>query len=199
LLVACTSEDESASVSIPDGAVPVGTEAVSTEALAAVADLRPGDELYRLPVGDDRGVLIRVRGEEPPLLFGTSCDVVSAAPLPVGWQGTCLEYTWQARRIHGRFPHGTTSVKAPATVTGFTSPQEAALAVAQLTYPVADIGAVDSMVVIYADSKMIDLRVRVDDGHFCQWYGVSGVLEGGRLVYQAGPALPCESDAHATG
>jgi hypothetical protein len=90
LLVACTSGDESASVSIPDGAVPVGTEAVSTEALAAVADLRPGDELYRLPVGDDRGVLIRVRGEEPPLLFGTSCDVVSAAPLPVGWQGTCL-------------------------------------------------------------------------------------------------------------
>jgi hypothetical protein len=90
-------------------------------------------------------------------------------------------------------------VKAPATVTGFTSPQEAALAVAQLTYPVADIGAVDSMVVIYADSKMIDLRVRVDDGHFCQWYGVSGVLEEGRLVYQAGPALPCKSDTHATG
>ncbi len=199
LLVACTSEDESASVSIPDGAVPVGTEALSTKALATVANLRPGDELYQLPVGDDRAVLIRVRDEEPPLLFGTSCDVVSAAPLPFGWQGVCLEYTWQGRRIHGLFPHGTSSVEAPATVTGFSSPQEAAVAAAQLTYPVADVDAVDSMVVIYADSEMIDLRVQVDDGHFCQWYGVSGVLKGGRLVYGAGPALACQSDAHPTG
>ncbi len=199
LLAACTSDDESASVSIPHGAVPVGTEALSTEALAAVADLRPGDELFQLPLGDDRFVLIRVRSEEPPLLFGTSCDVVSAAPLPLGWQGICLEYTWQGRRIEGRFPHGTSSLETPATLTGFGSPQEAALAAAQLTYPAADGGAVDSMVVIYADSEMIDLRVRIDDGRFCQWYGVSGVLEGGRLVYRAGPALACESDVHPTG
>ena len=183
-------------MSIPHEAMPVGTEALSTEALAAVADPRPDDELYQLPVGDDRAVLIRVRAKEPPLLFGTSCDVVSAAPLPLGWQGICLEYTWQGRRIEGRFPHGTSSVEAPATFTGFGSPQEAALAAAQLTYPVADIGAVDSMVAIYADSEMIDLRGRVDDGHFCQWYGVSGVLEGGQLVYRrdllspANPTLP---------
>jgi hypothetical protein len=59
LLVACTSEDESASVSIPDDAVPAGTEAVSTEAL------------YRLPVGDDGAVLIRVRGEELSLAVGS--------------------------------------------------------------------------------------------------------------------------------
>jgi hypothetical protein len=71
LLVACTSEDESASVSIPDDAVPAGTEAVSTEALATVADLRPGDKLYRLPVGDDGAVLIRVRGEELSLAVGS--------------------------------------------------------------------------------------------------------------------------------
>lgn len=199
LLAGCTSGDESAFVSIPDGAVPVGTEALSTEALVTVADLRPGDELYQLPVGGDRAVLIRVRGEEPPLLFGTSCDVVSAAPLPLGWQGACLEYTWQGRRIHGRFPHGTSSVEAPTTVTGFSSPQDAALAAAQLTYPVADVDAVNSMVVVYADSEMIDLRVRVDNGHFCQWYGVSGVARGSRLVYRAEPALACESDAHPTG
>ncbi len=199
LLAACTSEEEPASVSVPYEAVPVGAEALSTEALVAVADLRPDDELYRLPVGDDRSVLIRVRGEEPPLLFGTSCDVVSAAPLPLGWQGICLEYTWQGRRLEGRFPYGTFSVEAPATSAGFGSPQEAALAAARLTYPVANGGAVDSMVVIYADSEMIDLRVRIDDGRFCQWYGVSGVLEGGRLVYRAGPALACESDAHLTG
>ena len=124
LLAACTSEEEPSSVSIPHEAVPVGTEALSTEALAAVGDLRPDDELYRLPVGDDRAVLIRVRAKEPPLLFGTSCDVVSAAPLPLGWQGICLEYTWQGRRIEGRFLYGTSSVEAPATVTGFGSPQE---------------------------------------------------------------------------
>ncbi len=195
LLAACTSDEEPIVESIPANAVPVNPDVLPTAALAAVADLRPDDELYRLPVGDDRAVLIRVRAEEPPLLFGTSCDVVSAAPLPLGWQGICLEYTWQGRRIEGRFPHGTSSVRAPATFTGFGSPQEAALAAAQLTYPVADGGAVDSMVVICADSEMIDLRVRIDDGRFCQWYGVSGVLEGGRLVYRAGPALACESDA----
>ncbi len=199
LLAACTIEQESVSVSIPDDAVPVRAEALSTEALAAVADLGSADELYQLPVGDDHAVFIRIRAEEPPLLFGTSCDVVSAAPLPSGWQGMCLEYTWQGRRIHGRFPHGTTSVEAPATVAGFTSPQEAALAAAQLTYPVADVETVDRMVVIYADSEMIDLRVRVNDGKFCHWYGVSGVVEGGRLVYRAGPALGCESDAPTTG
>ena len=199
LLAACTSGEERASLSIPDDAVSVGKDALSTEALAAVADLRPDDELYQLPVGDDNAVFVRVRDDEPPLLFGTSCDVVSAAPLTGGWQGVCLEYSWHGRRINGRFPHGTFSVEPPATEAGSTSPQEAAFAAAQLTYAVADVGAVDSMVVIYADAEMIDLRVRVDDGDFCQWYGVTGRVEESGLVYRAGPALPSRSEGHATG
>ena len=199
LLASCTGDGESAAVSIPAGAVAVGTEALSTEALATVADLQPGDELYQVPVGDEVVVLIRVRDEDPPLLFGTSCDVVTATPLPPGWQGVCLEYTWHGRRISGRFPHGTSSVEAQATADTFASPHEAALAAAQLTYPAAKADGVDSMVVIYADAAMVDLRVLVDDGGFCQWYGVIGRVEGGRLVYRAGPALPCESEGHATG
>jgi hypothetical protein len=78
----------------------------------AVADLQPGDELFRLPVGD-YAVLVRVRAGEPTLMFGTSCDVVSAAPLPEGWHGVCLEYTDQGRRLLGTFPYGTTSASGP--------------------------------------------------------------------------------------
>ncbi len=108
LLVACTDNSEAASVSIPSDAVPVGRAAL-TEELAAVADLGPDDGLYQLPVRDDHWVFIRVRSGEPPLLFGTSCDLVSAVALPVGWQGVCLEYTSQGQRIFGQFPHGTVS------------------------------------------------------------------------------------------
>lgn len=199
LLAACTSGDKPASVSIPGDAMSVDEYALFAEALSALADLRPDDELYQLPVGDDHAVFVRIRADEPPLLFGTSCDVVSAAPLASGWQGACLEYTWQGRRINGRFPHGTSSVQAPARDAGSTSPQGAALAAAQLTYPAADVGTVDSMVVIYADAAMVDLRVKVDDGDFCQWYRVTGRVEGSRLVYRAEPAAPCESEGHAAG
>ncbi len=34
---------------------------------------------------------------------------------------------------------------------------------------VAGVDAVDSVVMIYGDAAMIDLRMRVDDGDFCQW------------------------------
>jgi hypothetical protein len=74
---------------------------------AAAADLRPGDELFRLPVGE-YAVLVRVRAGEPTLMSGTSCDLVSAVPLPQGWQGVCLEYTDHGRRVFGTFPYVTT-------------------------------------------------------------------------------------------
>lgn len=191
LLNACTSQQTDGAV-LPAGAAPVGPEVLATEALATVADVQPNDELYQLPVTDRQAVLIRVRADEPPLLFGTSCDVVTSTPLPQGWEGECLEYTWQGRRIAGRFPHGTTSTEGLAAGDDFATPGEPALAAAQRTYPVMSSGVVDSMVLLHADAESIGLRVLVDDGDFCQWYGVSGSVRDGRLAYTAQPALPCQ-------
>lgn len=108
LMAACSGAGRPPSASIPPEALPVGTEVLATRELAAVADLQPGDGLFRLPVGQD-SVLVRVRAGEPTLLFGTSCDVVSASLLPDGWEGVCLEYTSDGQRNLGTFPHGTTS------------------------------------------------------------------------------------------
>ena len=108
LTASCSGTESPTSASIPSEAVLVGTEALITPELVTVADLHAGDELFRLPVGED-SVLVRVRAGEPTLLFGTSCDVISASPLPDGWQGVCLEYTSHGQRILGTFPYGTTS------------------------------------------------------------------------------------------
>jgi hypothetical protein len=108
LTASCSGDKGVLSVSIPAEAEAVGPEALVTPELVTVAELRPGDELFRLPVGEF-SVLVRLRAGEAPLLFGTSCDVVSAAALPTGWQGVCLEYTEDGQRVFGQFPWGTTS------------------------------------------------------------------------------------------
>ena len=113
LTAACSRDASPASVSIPGEAEAVGAEVLVTPEEVAVADLQPGDELFRLPVSGysvgEYSVLVRLRAGEPPLLFGTSCDVVSAAPLPTGWRGVCFEYTSEGQRVLGQFPWGTTS------------------------------------------------------------------------------------------
>jgi hypothetical protein len=100
---------------MPPGAEPVTEPALSTPELEALADLQPGDALYRIPVGD-RSVLIRVRSlldadgrlqTEPPLLFATSCDVAQSVPLPHRWRGGCLERTVDGQRVFGTFVYGT--------------------------------------------------------------------------------------------
>ena len=113
LTASCSGGASPASASIPAEAEPVGAEVLVTPDEVAVADLQPGDELFMLPVSGysvgEYSVLVRLRAGEPPLLFGTSCDVVSAAPLPTGWRGLCLEYTSEGQRVHGQFLWGTTS------------------------------------------------------------------------------------------
>lgn len=97
-----------ASTGLPAGAVRISEADLPTEDLIAVAELRTGDELYFLPARE-HSVFVRVRPGEATLMFGTSCDVVSDTPLPVAWEGLCLEYTSNGQRISGRFAHGTRS------------------------------------------------------------------------------------------
>lgn len=96
------------------GAVRISAADLPTQELITVADLDTGDQLYRVVSGQN-SVFVRIRAGEPTLLFGTSCDVVSANPLPAGWEGVCLEYTSNGRRITGRFPHGTRSDVPPTS------------------------------------------------------------------------------------
>ena len=108
--LSCTEDSQEPSpAAIPQDAVEVDGSALAADALLAVADLSPDDELFQLPSENGRSVLVRVRDGEPPLLFGTACDVVSAMPLPEGWNGVCLEYTSAGQRVFGEFPHGTVS------------------------------------------------------------------------------------------
>jgi hypothetical protein len=74
-------------------------------------DLRAGDELFWLPIGEtDRSVGIRTREGSAALLFATACDLLDQVELPEGWIGLCLEYTDpQHGRLRGLFPHGTAS------------------------------------------------------------------------------------------
>ncbi|MCA1784249.1 MAG: hypothetical protein LC679_19375 [Intrasporangiaceae bacterium] len=82
-----------------------------TDEQQQLLELQPDDELFMLPVeGTDRAVGIRARDEFAPLLFATSCDVLTQVDLPDGWIGVCLEYTdADQNRVRGLFPHGTTS------------------------------------------------------------------------------------------
>ncbi|MEX2419571.1 MAG: hypothetical protein WD652_04260 [Acidimicrobiia bacterium] len=109
IAAACSSGRAAAFGPMPPEAVRVGAEVLVTDELVGIADLQPGDDLFEWPALGDRVVLIRTRPGESPLLFGTSCDVVSATQLPTGWQGVCLEYTSAGERVVGQFPHGTTS------------------------------------------------------------------------------------------
>ncbi len=71
-------------------AVPVGPAELPATALEDVADLRDGDRLFRLSVGD-RALFVRLRPGVRPLLFGTSCDLLTSVALPAGWDGICTE------------------------------------------------------------------------------------------------------------
>ena len=189
----CTTGEVRELEPLPGEAVAVGSEALVTDELVAIADLAEGDELYQLPAPDGQAVLVRIRTGEPPLLFGTSCDVVNSVLLPAGWESVCLEYTVEGGRVHGRFPEGTTSIPAPVgDLAAFDTPNEAALATARVANPGLVAAKVSRMVVIYADRTMVDLRVQVVGDAFCQWYGVTGIVDEGRLIYRASPALQCE-------
>lgn len=82
-----------------------------TDEQQRLLDLRPGDELFSLPIeGTDRAVGIRARNDVSPLLFATACDVLAQVDRPERWVGLCLEYTdGEQDRVTGLFPYGTTS------------------------------------------------------------------------------------------
>lgn len=73
----------------------------------------------------------------------------------------------------------------------FNSPGEAAINAARTNNPDLENPTVTRMVAIYADARTVDLRVQVEAGGFCHWYGVGGQIREGRLEWRAGPAGPC--------
>ena len=83
---ACGSAFEPEEVVLAD-AERVGPGVLTDGRVAALADLQPADELYRLdPEG---GVFVRVRDGAPPLLFATDCAALFRYELVSGWDATC--------------------------------------------------------------------------------------------------------------
>ena len=91
---------------MPGDADIAGSDSLATPDLIDLASLRYGGLLYSLEVPGG-AVLVRVRFDEPPLLFGTSCHLVQSVPLPYRWQGACLEKTVNGSRVVGPWLYGT--------------------------------------------------------------------------------------------
>ena len=195
LVAAACSSSGGGEVALLTNAVPVGPEALTTDELGNVADLRQGDELYRAPLGA-ASVLIRVRTGHEPLVFGTSCAVVSGFHLPDGWDAVCLELTAGGQRHHGRFPFGVGGpgqIAAGARSIGaYTDPGERALMAAVAGHPDLVDPVVAGLVLLFADERIIDTRVRIEGAGFCHWYGSGGLVGPGGVSWSANEALPCE-------
>ncbi len=73
----------------------------------------------------------------------------------------------------------------------FANPGDAAIAAALTNNPDLESPKVTRMIAIYADSSIVDLRVQVEAGGFCYWYGVGGQIRETWLEWRAGPAGPC--------
>jgi hypothetical protein len=73
----------------------------------------------------------------------------------------------------------------------FDNPGEAAIAAARTNNPDLENPKVTRMVAIHADARTVDLRVQVEAGGFCHWYGVGGQIREARLEWRASPAGPC--------
>lgn len=93
----------------PDSAVPVDIDRVPQALRDMFAPAAPVMTITTDPTGSSDQQVFATSQADPPLLFGTSCDLVSAVPLPPGWLGYCLERTHDGQRMSSLFPWGTTS------------------------------------------------------------------------------------------
>lgn len=97
--------------SIPPLGLPLMNDAVEVapseipEHLTETISPEPGDQLYLVPVGTDRSIIVRLRAGDQPSMYATSCDVLTSVELPDGWAGTCLERTVAGQRITGEFSY----------------------------------------------------------------------------------------------
>ena len=86
----------------------------------------------------------------------------------------------------------TTAIPRPdSEMPAFANPGDAAIAAARMNDPDLENPKVTRIIAIYADASTVDLRVQVEAGGFCHWYGVGGQIREGRLEWRAGPAGPC--------
>jgi hypothetical protein len=86
----------------------------------------------------------------------------------------------------------TTAIPQPDSASpAFDNPGEAAIAAARANNPDLGNPKVTRMIAIYADASTVDLRVQIEAGAFCHWYGVDGQVRESRLEWRATPAGPC--------
>jgi hypothetical protein len=86
---------------------------------------------------------------------------------------------------------GTTMAALPDTGPSYSSPAEAAIAYAEAQQPDIEDPQMTRIIGIYADQNLVDLRVQVQADTFCHWYGVTGQVEQGEIMWRGGPAQSC--------
>ena len=63
---------------------------IPTDQLREAISAQPGDRLFLVSV-DGGQLIVLVRGNETPLVYSESCDLVASADLPPGWDSICLD------------------------------------------------------------------------------------------------------------
>ncbi len=72
-------------------AVEIDPTNIPTAELSQVIDPQEGDQMFLVPIGDNRSLVVRLRAGARPHMFVTACSVLTSVGLPTGWDGTCLE------------------------------------------------------------------------------------------------------------
>lgn len=122
-----------------------------------------------------------------PLAFGLATLLAFAT----GWLMRPLSALDEAMIAYQSSPP-TTALAVPMEVgSTFDTPGEAAIDAATRQSPgLSNPGM--RMVVIYAGTNLIDLRVKLEADNFCQWYGVTGRVTEGELRWSGySPGQDC--------
>lgn len=109
----------------------------------------------------------------------------------VGWLAASGPGSGAADDVEQLPPTTAPAVLDPESAS-FSSPNEAVMAAAVEQNPDMVDPTTRQMIVIYADERIVDLRVKLQADGFCHWYGANGRVENDVLEWRAGPADACD-------
>lgn len=140
-------------------------------------------------------------GKHPPLVRGTSgwvragaaFAVVAVVAFGTGWLTGPNPASEPEAFLYLQTPPTTLAAVPVDPAATFDNPYDAVIdAAAGLFSTLPNPSATTRMVVIFADSELVDLRVQVRWEGACQWYGVTGRVTDDGLRWSSGPALSCD-------
>jgi len=140
-------------------------------------------------------------GTHPPLVGGTSgwiravaaFAVVAVVAFGTGWLTRSNPTTEPDASFYLDTPPTTRAAVLMDPAATFDNPFDAVIDAADgLFSTLPSPSATARMVVIFADSGLVDLRMQVKTEDACQWYGVTGRVTEEGLRWSSGPGLSCD-------